>query len=113
MEAAARFSLHGRTALVTGAGRGLGRAMALALASAGADVAVAGRTRPELDAVAADWETGWRPRNQVIVVPEGSWSLSLEQRRIEVARDRFRRYDLGYLPASALDELGNRHGVPL
>ncbi|MDQ7859161.1 MAG: 3-oxoacyl-ACP reductase family protein [Armatimonadota bacterium] len=54
MEAAARFSLHGRTALVTGAGRGLGRAMALALASAGADVAVAGRTRPELDAVAAE-----------------------------------------------------------
>lgn len=66
-----------------------------------------------LDAVAADWETGWRPGNQVIVVPEGNWSLSLEQRRIEVARDRFHGYERGYLPASALDELGNRHGVPL
>jgi NAD(P)-dependent dehydrogenase (short-subunit alcohol dehydrogenase family) len=54
VDPAARFSLEGRTVLVTGGGRGLGRAMALALASAGADVAVAGRTRDELDAVAAE-----------------------------------------------------------
>jgi 2-deoxy-D-gluconate 3-dehydrogenase len=54
VDLAARFSLHGRAALVTGGGRGLGRAMALALASAGADVAVAGRTREDLDAVAAE-----------------------------------------------------------
>jgi len=34
------FDLHGKTALVTGAGRGLGRSIALALANAGADVAL-------------------------------------------------------------------------
>lgn len=34
------FQLHGRSAIVTGAGRGLGQAMSLALAQAGANVAV-------------------------------------------------------------------------
>lgn len=43
-----RFSLKGRTALVTGGGRGIGAKMALALAEAGADVAVA-----DLDSVTA------------------------------------------------------------
>ncbi len=46
------FSLEGKVALVTGGGRGLGRSMALALAEAGADVAVASRTRPQLEHVA-------------------------------------------------------------
>lgn len=38
-----RFSLQGKTALVTGGGTGLGQAIALAFADAGADVAVSGR----------------------------------------------------------------------
>lgn len=46
------FSLHGQSALVTGAGRGLGAAIASALASAGATVFLLSRNQAELDTLA-------------------------------------------------------------
>ncbi|MBD0862555.1 SDR family oxidoreductase [Gordonia sp. zg691] len=45
-------ALHGRTAIVTGAGQGIGRGISLALSSAGARVAVVGRTSATINAVA-------------------------------------------------------------
>ena len=48
------MTLRGRRALVTGAGRGIGRAVALRLASEGAVLALASRTRAEVEAVAEE-----------------------------------------------------------
>jgi meso-butanediol dehydrogenase/(S,S)-butanediol dehydrogenase/diacetyl reductase len=48
------ISIAGRRALVTGGGRGIGRSIALALANAGADVAIAARSRGELETVAQE-----------------------------------------------------------
>lgn len=78
---APRWSLTGRRAIVTGAGRGLGRGIAVALADAGADVVLLSRTRTELCDVAAEITAGggtceWRvcdvtDRNAVRVALEG------------------------------------------
>lgn len=51
---AAEWSLQGRVALVTGAGRGLGRACALELAALGARVLLVARTQAELDDARAE-----------------------------------------------------------
>ena len=52
MAEADRFSMHGRTVLVTGASSGLGRHFALTLAAAGAKVAIAARRTDRLAALA-------------------------------------------------------------
>ena len=59
-------TLGGKVAIVTGAGRGLGRAMALALADAGADIALAARSKDQLETVAAEVELRGR---RAIAVP--------------------------------------------
>jgi NAD(P)-dependent dehydrogenase (short-subunit alcohol dehydrogenase family) len=56
-----RFSLTGKTALVTGAARGIGKALAVALAEAGADVVVIDIDEPGANSTASEIEgTGRR-----------------------------------------------------
>ncbi|MEK4487321.1 3-ketoacyl-ACP reductase [Psychrobacillus sp. FSL H8-0484] len=47
-------NIHGKTALITGAGRGIGRATAIAFAKEGIHVGLLGRTMENLEAVAAE-----------------------------------------------------------
>ena len=49
-----KFSLKGRTAVVTGGSRGLGYNMARILAAAGAKVLISGRSEPSLKQAAAN-----------------------------------------------------------
>lgn len=80
--------LRGRIAIVTGAGRGIGRASALALASAGADVALAARSKDQLERVAAEVEDLGR---RALVVPtdvtdSGAVELLVERTVEELGR---------------------------
>lgn len=85
------FSLAGRTALVTGAGRGLGRGMALGLAEAGADVVLAGRTVETLESVAR--EIGALGREALPVVADVTSPADQDQ-LVRLAMGRFGRIDV-------------------
>jgi 2-deoxy-D-gluconate 3-dehydrogenase len=90
--------LAGKVAVVSGASRGLGRAMAVALAQAGADVALAARSKPDLEETARQVQaTGQR----ALVMPTDVTSYA----EVEVLMTRARE-ELG-----RLDVLVNNAGV--
>jgi NAD(P)-dependent dehydrogenase (short-subunit alcohol dehydrogenase family) len=86
-----RFSLEGKTALVTGAGRGIGQAIALAFAESGADVAIASRTDSELDETAAQIEPTGR---RCVALPIDLRLKGAAGRVVERAFDAFGRLDI-------------------
>ena len=70
------IELHDKVAWVTGAGRGIGRATALALAELGAKVAVAARSRVEVEEVAS--ELSGRSKVEPFVCDVSNWQSVLE-----------------------------------
>ena len=85
------FDLSGRVALVTGGSKGLGRTIAGALATAGADVAIASRTRSDLDSVAETLrETGRR----VLPVPTDLSSEESIRYMVQQVLDHFHQIDI-------------------
>ncbi len=95
-----RFSLEGKAALVTGAGRGIGRAIAVAYAEAGAKLLIGARTTSELDEVAAEISDSG---GEVI-------SRHLDMSRLDSVRDFAAA---GLSEFGRIDILVNNAGVPM
>lgn len=85
------MKLTGKAALVTGGGRGIGRAIALAIAAEGGDVAVLGRTRSEIEAVAAEVQA--RGRRGAAVVCDVTDRAAVE-RAVASAVEKLGRLDI-------------------
>ena len=85
------MTLAGKVAVVTGASRGLGRAMALALAEAGADLALAARSKPDLEETAHLVEGAGR---RALVVPTDVTSYPAVEALIQSAIGQVGRLDI-------------------
>ena len=85
------MTLAGKVAVVTGASRGLGRAMAVALAEAGADVALAARSKPDLEESAHLVEAAGR---RALVVPTDVTSYPAVEALMQSAIGELGRLDV-------------------
>jgi NAD(P)-dependent dehydrogenase (short-subunit alcohol dehydrogenase family) len=83
--------LDGRVALVTGGSRGLGLGMALTLAHAGADIALAARTREELDEAAGQVQKLGR---RAMVLPTDVRDVEAVRAMVRQAAGHFGRLDI-------------------
>ncbi|XKE47318.1 3-oxoacyl-ACP reductase FabG [Halomonas organivorans] len=88
---ASRFSLEGRTALVTGASSGLGRHFATVLAEAGARVVVGARRRDRLEALVAEIEAAG---GQALAVNLDVTDATSVAAAFDIAEDEFGTVDL-------------------
>ncbi|OPL14269.1 MAG: hypothetical protein AVO39_09350 [delta proteobacterium MLS_D] len=85
------FSLEGKVALITGAGRGIGRAIASVFAEAGADIVAASRTDVELKETAAEVEKLGR---KCIYLPTDISNLDHLKRLVDTTLSEFNAIDI-------------------
>lgn len=83
--------MKGQAVFVTGAAKGMGRAITLTLSEAGADIALAGRDRAAMDAVAAEVRAMGRAAVVVTcdVTDEGSVAAAVDQAWSALAPDHW------------------------
>jgi len=100
------FSLEGKTAIVTGAGRNIGKVIALGLAEAGADIVVAARTAEEIEGTAK--EVRERGRKAIAIPTDVRLSDQIDN-LVQKSLEEFGKIDIlvnhagGLFPAKTLD----------
>lgn len=85
------YSLEGKVAIVTGAGRGIGKAIALTIAEAGADVTVAARTAEQIGQTAKEIHQLGR---RALVVPADVTKKDQVENVVEQTISQFGKIDI-------------------
>jgi NAD(P)-dependent dehydrogenase (short-subunit alcohol dehydrogenase family) len=85
------YSIEGKVALVTGAGRGIGKSIALTLAEAGADVTVAARTVKQIEQTAGEIRQLGR---KALAVPTDVTKANEVKRVVEQTVSQFGKIDI-------------------
>ncbi|MBI1181225.1 MAG: glucose 1-dehydrogenase [Alphaproteobacteria bacterium] len=95
------FKLDGKVAVVTGAGKGIGRGIALTLAEAGADVAVASRSKDDLEKVAQEIRDRGR---RAIAVPTDVTKMEFLENLAKRTQDELGKIDIWVNNAGGLPD---------
>jgi NAD(P)-dependent dehydrogenase (short-subunit alcohol dehydrogenase family) len=85
------FSLKGKVAIVTGAGRGIGKAISLAFAGAGADIVAAARTEEEIEETCREVKALGR---QSLAVPTDVTKAEQVERMVAETISHFNKIDI-------------------
>jgi len=85
------FSLEGKVAVITGAGRGIGRAIASTFAEAGADIVAASRTDAELRETVAEVEKHGR---KCIYLPTDIANINHLEKLVDTTLSTFGKIDI-------------------